>query len=610
MRFDLAAKGLPTPRANLPLAAKWAFRDASLPHSTGRALSLQVFSRPMRSIFALPILLIAMVPGAAVAQGKPVCAALEDLVIPSSEIGLPTRGAVVARAKMVAGEARHGSYCLVQGEIAPVDQKAASIKFAIALPERWNAKALMLGGGGFDGIIPDVVHQLAHAAPGAVPPLARGYAIFGSDSGHQMQTPAESNSVPNQDAAFFGNDETRQNYMADALKKTRDTAFSIIAKAYGQKPTRSYFIGGSKGGNEAMTVTGRWPNDWDGVIAYYPVRSYTLSMLSVLSVAQTLAAPGAYPNLVKRRVLHDAAIEACDALDGVTDGIISNIVACRARFDPSTADLRGVPVRCAAGLDTGDTCLSDTQIRALKRIGSPITFPYLPRGQDTFQGFDLLFVGLGNSSASSLEPYVAAQLIGSTAPKFPSAEGNGRYFVGADDFFRFAVANDNAFNSLAMNLQDPGPLTARLQALAAKDQMNETNADEDLSPFAARGGKLILIQGTEDLMVSSRATEAYYNRLRKTMGATKTDQTVRFYLIPGYGHGVSTVFNARGDELSLLENWVEKGEDPADRAAVVDVTGVPGRTRPLCRYPAWPKYTGAGNANDAASFKCVVGSGS
>ena len=115
---------------------------------------------------------------------------------------------------------------------------------------------------------------------------------------------------------------------------------------------------------------------------------------------------------------------------------------------------------------------------------------------------------------------------------------------------------------------------------------------------------MLIAHGVADGLVPTRATEDYVRRVRATMGKQKADQFLRYYEIPGYGHAVSTVFNASWDSLGALENWVEKGVEPGPQV-VADTAGVPGRTRPLCEYPTWPRYTGSGDVNRAASFECV-----
>jgi Tannase and feruloyl esterase len=533
------------------------------------------------------------------------CAQLVGLKIPAASIGLPTEGAVISAAqwKAASGSGSIGiaEYCLVSGKIMPIDSTAPNIQWQIALPKNWNSKIVMLGGGGFDGTIPNVAGNFQMTPADSATPLGRGYAVFGSDSGHQAQTPPAAATVSSEDAAFFSNSEAYRNYIGDALKKTRDAALTVINKAYGRTPAKSYFFGGSKGGQEALAVAGRWPADWDGIVALYPARNYTLTMMGALVVSQALAAPGAYLNAAKRGILYQAALAACDELDGAKDGVISNVRGCYAAFDPASATLKGGPLRCAHGSDAGDTCLSDAQLGALKKAGSPFPFSYLRAGaQRSFLGYNIITSDLGSSSTSPMEAFITRLTIGSTPPAFPAATGNSYAVTVSDYFMRLAVAKDPSFNQLTLNLANPGPLAARLNELYSLDQV-----DADLTPFAKRGGKLLILQGSDDMLISPRSTEAYVQSLRKKMGAERVDSFLRYYEVPAYGHSLSTIFSAVWDQLPPLDNWVEKGMDPAGTQIVTDTVGVPGRTRPLCLYPSWPKYRGSGDLNVAASFSCV-----
>ncbi|WP_437949363.1 tannase/feruloyl esterase family alpha/beta hydrolase [Sorangium sp. So ce296] len=521
------------------------------------------------------------------------CAQLANMQIPSDSIGLPTTGAVVTSTQMNAAQGAVGEHCLVSGDIMPVDPTAPNIKFQVALPAGWNSKAVMLGGGGFCGIIPDVAGNPLNTTPDAVTPLGRGYAVFASDAGHQ------SNPL---DGSFALNQEAYANWVSDALKKTRDAAIAVVEATYGEAPTKAYFLGSSTGGRQALAVAGRWPEDWDGCVALYPARNVTTAMVGALAMIQAFAAPGAYLDPEERGVLYRAAVAACDALDGASDGVISDVQGCNATFDPSTASLDGVPVRCPDGVDTGDTCLSDAQLTALGKANGEVPFDIpLASGEASFPGFNAFISDLGMASSSPLQPHVAAIGLGSAPPGFPVTESMsyGAHF--ADGFIRYAVARDAAFDYLTFDVSNAGAFASRVTELSALDV-----AYADLTAFAAKGGKLLMLQGTEDLLVSPRAVEAYYSRLRADMGADEVDSFLRYYEVPGFGHSVSAAFTAGWDYLTALERWVEAGADPATDQIVVDTTGVPGRTRPLCVYPTWPQYKGSGDMDSAASFACTA----
>jgi feruloyl esterase len=168
-----------------------------------------------------------------------------------------------------------------------------------------------------------------------------------------------------------------------------------------------------------------------------------------------------------------------------------------------------------------------------------------------------------------------------------------------DQWIKYSVTRDASFDSLSLDPENPGPWVSRIGALST-----QLDTSTDISAFAARGGKLLLAHGLADVLVSTRATEQYYQRLQSSMGASTVDKFVRFYETAGLGHAVSTVFNATWDSLTALEQWAEKDTAPVAQITT-DTAGVPGRTRPLCDYPKWPQYKGSGDVNAAASFNCV-----
>ncbi|TDF65621.1 tannase/feruloyl esterase family alpha/beta hydrolase [Cupriavidus sp. L7L] len=529
------------------------------------------------------------------------CQNLPGKTVPASSIGLPTKGATVAETDMVpatgGGQLGTGAYCKVTGTIAPVDPTAPPIRFEINMPASWNQKVVMFGGGGYDGTIPNTAGNVPAGPTDQPSPLARGYATFASDSGHQA------GALGSRDGSFGVNDEALRNYASDALKKTRDVAIALIQMHYqADGPKKAYFAGGSTGGREALAVVQRWPQDWDGAIVLYPAWNAASLDLQFGRITRALAAPGAYPNQPKRKVLYDAAIAACDDLDGVKDGLISNVAACNASFDPSTAMLNGQPVRCANGADTGDTCLSDAQINALKVYNSQIVFGYaLGSGETQYPGFNVWGADLGLAGNASVQPTVIALALNIDAPVNPMPATAPYMSVFWDQWVRYFVTRDPTFNSLTLDPQNPGPWQDRISQLAGLQDINKT----DLSAFMNKGGKILMAHGKSDALVSTRATEDYFTRVQGTMGAGNVANFMRYYEIPGYGHSISSVFNASWDSLTALEKWVEQGTAPAS-LTVTDTVGVPGRTRPLCEYPSWPKYNGAGDVNLASSFTCAT----
>ncbi|KRB70547.1 tannase/feruloyl esterase family alpha/beta hydrolase [Noviherbaspirillum sp. Root189] len=527
------------------------------------------------------------------------CAQLPGTVIPASSIGLPTSGGVVTAASVVAASGTGASavpeHCLVTGSISPFDKTAPNIQFRVAMPTTWNSKVVMFGGGGFDGSIPSVTGNVPAGPTNQPTPLGRGYATFASDSGHQA------NAFGSQDGSFALNEEAARNFGGDALKKTRDAAMYLIKARYAvDKVQKSYFAGGSTGGREALASITRWPADWDGAIAWYPAWNDAAALLGGHRMNRALAKPGAYPNTAKRELVYKAAIAACDGLDGAMDGLISNQSRCNAIFDPSTATFNGRPVRCEGGADTGDMCLSDAQITALKTINTDTRFNFsLASGETHYPGYNVWGADLGiTTNPSPLQPTVTFLALGTSQPAMPMPRTAPYVSVLLDQWIKYSVTRDPNYDSLSLDPENPGPWAGRISELST---LLDTRVD--LNAFAAKGGKLLLAHGLSDVLVSSRATEQYYQRLQSQMGPSEVNKFVRYYEVPGYGHAASTSFNASWDSLSTLEKWTENSATPTAEV-VTDTAGVPGRTRPLCDYPKWPKYSGAGDINSASSFTC------
>jgi feruloyl esterase len=543
---------------------------------------------------------VAAAPSAVPQNSQPMpCASLANMAIPAAAIGLPTTGATVTSATVVAaagtGAAFVPEHCLVNASISPVDANAPKIMMRVALPTAWNQKALMYGGGGFDGTIPNVVGNASNGATDVNLPVARGYAVFASDSGHQA------NARGSLDGTFGLNDEALANWGGNALKKTRDTAAYIIRSRYALNPVKSYFAGGSTGGREALQSVQRWPADWDGVIAWYPAWNQASAMMAGYAGSNAVAKPGAYPSVAKRLALLNASLQACDALDGVADGVVSNQAACNARFDPATATLNGAPLRCAGGADTGDTCLSDAQIAAVKAINSPVKFGFSLASETGHPGYNVWGADLGISSLpTAVAGTVAFLNLGSAAPANPVPAAAPYITQQVDGVLKYMITRDVNFNPLAFDPLAPSTLASRWVELSKMIDIST-----DFSGFVNKGGKMLLAHGVHDVLVSSRSTEDLYLRQVKQHGQAKVDTFARYYEIPGLGHAVSSQFNGTWDALTALENWAERGIAPANQVTR-DTIGVPGRTRPLCDYPKWARYNGTGDVNVAASYTCVV----
>jgi feruloyl esterase len=520
------------------------------------------------------------------------CAELNGKSISAADIGLPTTGATVTSTQLIAakgqGSGAIGEYCKVLASILPVDPQAPKINLQLNLPTAWNGKALMLGGGGYNGTIRNPAGNVPHWAPDTPGPLARGYATFNSDSGHQSGGRYVGLHA-SLDGTFGLNDEAVDNFSGAFIKKTRDVALQLIRMRYGEPPSKTYIAGGSTGGREALRAITNWPQDFDGAIAWYPAWNPAALNLQLGRITRALARPGAYPNAAKRNQLYDAVMEACDAADGVRDGIVSNLKECK--FNPAT-------LRCPGGADLGDGCLSDAQIGVFDTYHAAIAFSYpLGSGEAQYPGFNV-YAGV---DTAGINPIATLLALNTDAPVHPATLNMPYLSQFWDMWVRYFVAGDPNLSALTVDPQNPGVYQQRISYLTAVQDIHSF----DLSAFKNRGGKLLMAHGTADALVSTRSTADYYRRLAATMGAPAVNSFARYYEIPGFGQVFGRGFTAAWDSLTALENWVERGNAPVGQVTTDINGGAKGRTRPLCEYPSWPKYNGTGDVNAAASFSCV-----
>jgi feruloyl esterase len=531
----------------------------------------------------LPAIGLAMILGHGAAAETPAgdaCGRLAALRIGAADITLPTGGAEVTSAASV--QDANGSHCRVMGAIRPVDPAAPSILFQANLPANWNGRALQFGGGGYNGRIPNTTGLEVHGLVGTPTPLARGFLTFGGDSGHQAASA--------DDASFALNAEALHNFGYQHIRKTLDAVRQVAIAHYGHAPRRVYYNGGSTGGREGLTAAIRWPEAYDGIIAWYPVSSYMglrlWGALLARAVYEDDAAGWIPPAMVER--IQREAIARCDALDGVADGLVSNPDACRRG---SAAALEAL--RCRAG-ETGHPahCLTAAQAERTMRIyhqGYSLPFAFANGARD-YLGYN------------SLEG-IAMQLGSQPALLSPPRSGpNAHHVDRAYQFFRYFVNQGRDFDIRQFDVTAPGPVRDRILEISGLFDATAT----DLSRFAARGGKIIWLHGHDDPSVSPLENRRNVQAVIARMGQEQADRFLRYFEIPGLAHGGGR-FAPQWESLAALDAWVEHGTPP-DRAIVTDGTRgeTRGRTRPLCRFPTWPKFTGSGDGREAASFACVA----
>jgi feruloyl esterase len=560
--------------------------------------------------------------------------------IPATAIGEPV-GSVTLTAPTW-NEAANGvpAHCRVNGSMAPVDMSANAkpINFGIVLPASWSRRAAQIGGGGMNGVVPN----LTGAGPAGPSLPERGVATYGSDSGHQIalpqgprrggppppeggpaargegRSPGAARGAPRVGAPFGPNaatddwalnEEAIRNLGYMQMKKTRDAAMVVIERVYGERPRFNYYIGGSQGGREALAVAQRYPADYDGIAANVPIVGFSTLMLApeLIRIHEKPLANWVPP--AKVNAIRGEFMRQCDGVDGLSDGIINNYMACRAIFDVSQGARNRRPWaarRCPNNLDpnpedtTANACLTDGQISTLELTYSRYRFATpLAHGARTFG----MWVPNTDPSGSGLIASTRFRGQEGAAPDAPTHSHLGNLGV-----LGFLMKD---LSATPLDYVEGGAFDRRRQELSAI--LDSTSPD--LSAFEKRGGRMIVTIGTNDTLASPGAQLDYYQSVLDRMGRRTVDRFARFFVMPQAGHGLSgtsytvtgdgrpiptTPIPNRYDQLGLLFNWVEKSVAPA-----MSVTVTAGdRSLPLCSYPAYPRYKG-GAPEAASSYECA-----
>lgn len=475
-------------------------------------------------------------------------------------------GASVTTTEMRAAAGSLPSVCIVRGEI--VSSPESTINWAVELPDRtlWNGKTLTIGGGGFDGFIPtdDPWYQQLVGAS------ANPYVKISSDSGHQAP-----GFLP-----WGHSDVAVRNHAFDANHFALEVGTVIATEFYGRAPTRRYHMGHSNGGRSGLISAQRYPADYDGIVAMVPAISQQAHQtnLGPTVLRNIFQAPENWLSPAKRALYANAETAACDALDGLQDGMIGNVEACN--YVPT--DL------LCTGADS-DTCLTAGQIESIRLTyeshSTPITFP------NNFTGYQRF--GRGGASTSDWRDY----LYGS------SFEAQDSFNLMAVREAARLVENDLDADPLS---HDPTQFEAQYQRLAA--MIDGTNPD--ISAFADNGGKLIIWYALSDACVSVYRAADYFDRVKQTLGATRVQGFARMLTSPSIGHNLDGPGTSPHsiDLLSALDAWVERDTAPDNLVASKFEAGstTPTLQRPVCEFPMFPRYNGTGDPTRAASFTCAA----
>ncbi len=465
------------------------------------------------------------------------------------------------------------AHCVVEGEINKhkgPDGNEYGDRFQLRLPDAWSGRFLFQGGGGLDGMINPAVGP---ARPGFKSALARGYAVVSTDGGHQGKNPG--------DATFGADPQAREDYQFRSTDLVAPVAKKIIADYYGSAPHRSYMAGCSNGGREAMLAAQRYPELFDGIIAGDPAFDLTRAAIGEawFSIKMAGIAPknaNGLPMLSQAfsdsdlKLITNAVLKQCDDLDGLKDGLIDNPDNCH--FNPGA-------LQCKA--EKNASCISPDQVRALQ---TTFAGPRDSRGNALYSDWPY--------DSGLAQPGWRAWILGNE--QMPAI--NVLIYPEFVNHVALAPGDSPVQNAFSFDFDKDPP---RINKSA-----NLINADStDLSSFLKRGGKLILYTGMSDPVFSANDLIHYYRRLaEKSGGLASTRKFVRLFRIPGMNHCAGGPALDDFDDLTAIEQWVEKGVAPDQLIAAG--AAFPGRSRPLCAFPGISKYKGTGSSEDAANFAC------
>ena len=512
-----------------------------------------------------------------------------------------TAAEVVAAGTLTNAGQPVAEHCRVVGRmnqrVSAVDGQTYAIGFEMRMPTAWSGRYLYQGNGGTDGAVAQAIGAMSGGAP-LLHGLQLGFAVISSDAGHtNAQNP------------LFGLDpQARLDYGYQAVATLTPMAKALIKAAYGKEPDRSYIGGTSNGGRHTMVAAARMAQAYDGFLAVSPGFNLPKAAVAQLYGAQqwnkVATTTGTAPNFdlesalpqTERRLISQAILAKCDALDGTADGLVQDVEACRTAFDLA----RDVPT-CSGARD--GSCLTATQKAVVADV----------------------FAGAKNSKGDALYsrwPFDAGIVQTGWADwKFRNAIRGGRDPVAVAHIFAVppvATALSNTLDyALNFNFDTDAPKIFATNGVYTESAMSFMTPPDatNLDAIRARGAKMLVFHGNSDGVFSVDDTAAWYDALDKRLGGSAGD-AVRFFRVPGMGHSRGGPSTDQFDGLTALVDWVEKGIAPEKVIASARGAGNAGgvnadvpsdwsatRTRPLCPYPTVARYK-SGDKEAAASFAC------
>jgi feruloyl esterase len=440
------------------------------------------------------------------------------------------------------------AFCRVAATLTPSSD--SDIKIEVWLPaSRWNGKFQAVGNGGWAG-------SISYAAlAGAV---GAGYASASTDTGH----------VGNSGAFAFGHPEKVTDFAYRAVHEMTVKAKAVIDAFYGSRPTLSIWNGCSQGGRQGIAEAVRYPTDYDGVIAGAPAVNWIHLHAGRMAINRAVnATPAGVIPPSKYPAIHRAAIAACDARDGVADGVIENPGACT--FDPGT-----LACSAASGQDQS-ACLTPAQVDSARKMYAGASHPSTRT---------TVLPGLARGSE------LGWNVIGSAEP-----------IMYAADAYKYVIAKDRNWDPLKFN-----PASDLDLALAADPDDALGSTDTDLREYFARGGKLLLYHGWSDPQVTPYNTIDFFQKVVAAQGGAGIGTSIQLYMLPGVNHCQGGPGTDNFDRMGAMEEWIKTGVAPKRIEAWHVTNGTIDRTRPLCPFGQVARWNGTGSTNESANFACVA----
>jgi hypothetical protein len=499
-------------------------------------------------------------------------------------------------------------HCEVRGKLnerTGANGQHYAINFHMRLPTDWNGKFFFEGGGGSNGNVGDALGNLQGQQ--TTNALTLRYTVVSQDSGHDNVV----NNDPKMNGAqTFGFDEqARLDFGYNSYDQVTQAAKALIKAYYGRGPERSYYVGCSEGGREAMMMSQRFPDYYDGILACSPgfklpkaavAEAWDTQAFAEVAKAAGVEDPNGEPFINKTftdqdmTLVANAVLAACDKLDGVEDGMVANFAACKtAVVKPKLAALI-----CKGPKDAN--CLTAAQVAALEKVfggaknskGEALYADWAwdaGIGNPGWRVWKLgMFAAPANSSINATLGSGAVSAVFTTPPVAVASAG-----AAPVDFLLHY-----SFDADAPKIfQESGAY-----AKSAWDFMMASSTD--LSGFRKHGGKLLIAHGVSDPIFSIEDTIGWVNEVNRA-NQGKAAEFVRLFAVPGMNHCSGGPSTDRFDAFGALVSWVEAKTPPE---AIVATAGPgtpwPGRTRPLCRYPGYARYKGSGSMEDARNFVC------